>query len=153
MSGSREIENLFILGCNLLNCVHAHTHTHMHTCSHQRIISQEIKYLQLSHTISYLASSHNPLFRSPVPLGAQKLSIITRSLYTGKHICTKSLAGVNWQRATQVKTLAVICTSCGSSPDKCEKFSGLCALKGYTVSPVLLVVKAKHPELPRSQAE
>ncbi|EOB02197.1 hypothetical protein Anapl_05374 [Anas platyrhynchos] len=69
---------------------------------------------------------------SPVPLGAQKLSIITRSLYTGKHICTKSLAGVNWQRATQVKTLAVICTSCGSSPEKCEKFSGLCALKGYT---------------------
>ena len=112
-----------------------HTYTYRERESHQRIISQEIKYLQLSHTISYLANSHNALFRSPIPAGAQKLSIITRSLYTGKHFCTKSFAGVNWQDATEVRAVMVIYTSCGSSPEKCEKLGELCALESYMVSP------------------
>lgn len=147
VSASREIENLFVLDYNLQNYTHIHTHTYIY--SHQRIILQEIKYLQLSHTILYLANSHNPLFRSPVPAGAQKLSIITWSLYTGKHFCTKSFAGVNWQRATGARAVVMIYTSCGSSPEKCEKLSELCASKGYTASPVFLVVKAETSWSPK----
>lgn len=134
----------------MLNYTHTHicTHLYIYIYSHQRIISQEIKYLQLSHTISYLANSHNPLFRSPLPAGAQKLSITTRSLYTGKHFCTKSFAGVNWQGATGAGAVAVIYTSCGSSPEKGEKLAELCVPKSYVAGRLFLIVKAKTSSSP-----